>query len=196
MEGTRRQWRLGVGVLGLALACTLAFVGWVLLTRAGERPDPWIGIAVTAFGLASAGIVGLRERTITDQDRHDELAATCVLACLALIAFALAREDFPPWFIWIVFAALVAVAAWAGWPKSAASRRSSGAVVSEALRGPVLYRGLTLLGVLLAGSALLYDGADRDDARARITRICAAVKPPPARPCAEIARDVVDPPTS
>jgi hypothetical protein len=152
MQPARREWRLGVGILGLALACTLAFVGWVLLTRAGHRPDPWIGIAVTACGLVSAGIVGLRDRTITTQDRREELAATCVLACLALTAFALAREDLPPWFIWVVFAVRVAGAAWAGRPASAASQLSIGGALSEALKGPVLYRGLSLLGVLLAVS--------------------------------------------
>jgi peptidoglycan/LPS O-acetylase OafA/YrhL len=150
----RRGWRLGVGVLGLALACTLAFVGWVLLTKAGKRPDPWIGITVTACGLAAAGLVGLRDRDITARDRRDELAATCVLACLALIAFAVGREDAPPWFIWILFGVLVALAVACGRPTAEpASRLSFRAALAEAVGGPVLYRGLTLLGVLLASSA-------------------------------------------
>jgi hypothetical protein len=191
MHRNRREWRLGLGVSGLALATALAFVGWVLLTRAGQRPDPWIGISVTACGLAAAGIVGLRERDLTAQDRRDELSATSVLACLALAAFAVAREDFPPWFIWIVFGLLVVVAIWFGWPRSAASRLSIGQALSEALKGPVLYRGLTLLGVLLASSAFLYAGADRDDARSRIQSICEGLQPPPQRPCDQVARDVI-----
>jgi drug/metabolite transporter (DMT)-like permease len=147
------QRRLPIGALSLALACALAFAGWVVLTRAGHRPDPWIGIVVTCAGLVAAGLVGLRERVLTRQDRHEELAATCVLAVLALGAFAVAQRDAPPWYIWVGLVALAGLAAWFGRPTSPATHRSTRDALHEALRGPVLYRGLSLLGVLLAVSS-------------------------------------------
>jgi hypothetical protein len=61
------------------------------------------------------------------------------------------------------------------------------------LKGPLPWRGITLAGVLVASSALIYDTADVESARQQIENLCDAVQRPQSatRSCAEIASDVV-----
>lgn len=188
-NGAQQRKVFGVGVCGLGIAVLIAYALWWGLTEFVERPDVWVGIAVTALGLGLAGWTGLRGRDLTERDRRDEFAVTCVLALLAIATFALAAKELPPWFVWVVAVGLVVAAFRFGWPKG--DRTNTAHPFRQALRGPVPWRGLTLLGVLLASSSLIYRDVDEQDASQQIRNICEGLKTPPARGCDALAEDVL-----
>lgn len=199
-QSIRANARISVAIYGLAIASLLGLILWFLLVSGTERPNGWAGVGVTAAGLILAGWAGTSDRNVEQGDRRDELAATLALAVTAVLLFSVAKEDVPPIWMFLLFVpALLALSVTKirerKKPRSEASLeqlRGHREALTEAVKGPVPWRGLTLTGVLIASSAFVYDKTDTESARQQVLNICNAVERPQTVPrsCAEIARDI------
>jgi hypothetical protein len=194
-QSIRANARTSVAIYGLAIASLLGLILWFLLASGTERPNGWAGVGVTAAGLVLAGWAGTCDRNVDQGDRRDECLATLGLAVAAVLLFSGATEDVPPiWMILLFVPAAVTEVRERRKPRSEATLEHRGhrEALTEAVKGPVPWRGLTLTGVLIASSAFVYDKTDTESARQQVLNICNAVERPQTVPrsCAEIARDI------
>ncbi|MDA0180676.1 hypothetical protein OJ997_10265 [Solirubrobacter phytolaccae] len=181
---------------GLVGAILIAGLGHAGVDEGWGVRSPWVGIAITVTGLSAAAAAGSRNRGTVDRDRRDEAFATLVLVVLALAAVCVSREQLPPRpIIFLVLGVLAVAGAIIGCNQRtpAACKREENSTLShwaaswEVVKRPLVWRGLTLLGVMLAASAQIFESSDRDSARQAIANVCEGLDTRPSGGCDALA---------
>jgi hypothetical protein len=180
---------------GFLLAVLLGIVGFFLLKATSDLRDWRLGVVAGLIGVSAAGLTNLRVRNQDTADRRLEAGLTLSLALIGGTATSFIAGG-PVWGAAFLIGAVIASGLTLYLAGKVATTAPNGTrpawtkAIWIALREPLFYRGLAILGVAIAGLAHVYNAADRDYIERSVKNICVHQRIDDDRGCEGLARKV------